>query len=254
MSLARLQRKEVATALGVIPVWAPPGDLESERPVLLTITGAWADGETMTRLPEVVGPGWTAVLMRLPGNDTPPLAETSIAAWAGAVDELIATAFAGRQVVVMGISIGALVALALRSPQVRRIVALEPPLETGKLWPMTEQLRARRAAAPQDAAFIAEVFGVSDAAAEGRSYRHLVAAARVPIDVVAGEVPLMPPRVLERYPSFLDEADRAWLQAQPRVRLHVAPGAGHNIHVFADLFLRDVLLDALARALDNLEP
>ena len=90
MSLEGLEKTVIGTALGPIPLWAPPGSLQGERPVVLTITGSWAKHDTMSLTPKIVGPwGWDAVLMHLPGNDTPELAETSVAAWARAVEELL---------------------------------------------------------------------------------------------------------------------------------------------------------------------
>src|ERR1700735_3399505 len=123
-----MQTSVVQTGLGPIPLWSPSGALGSTRPVVLVITGAWAPADEMIKTADVVGPAWDAVVMRLPGNGTPILAETSVEAWGRAVGELVATALAGRPVVLVGLSIGALVALAVRHPQVARVVALEPPL------------------------------------------------------------------------------------------------------------------------------
>src|SRR3954462_3825960 len=92
----RMQTSVLQTSLGPIPLRAPPGALASERPMVLAITGAWAEPEDMIKLPAVVAPAWDAAVMRLPGNGTPDLAETSVAAWARAVGELVEAAFPGR--------------------------------------------------------------------------------------------------------------------------------------------------------------
>jgi pimeloyl-ACP methyl ester carboxylesterase len=249
-----MERTEVITPLGPVPLWAQAGALASDKPILLVITGAWAEPDDMMKTPQVVAPAWDAAVMRLPGNGTPWLAETSIAAWGRAVDALIGSVLVGRPVVLAGLSVGALVALAARSPQVRRVVAVEPPLVMSRLWPMAEQLRARWRAAPQEREFLAAVFGVTgDGAGEERTWRHLFDGAP-PVEVVVGETPLTPPRALPRYPSFVDAPERAWLGERPGVRLWTAPGAGHNIHVFAPQTLRTVLLAALDKALDASEP
>jgi hypothetical protein len=91
-----MQMTTVQTRLGPIPLWSPPSALASTKPVVLTITGAWAEPDDMMKTPAVVAPAWDAAVVRLPGNGTPVLAETSIAAWAKAVGELGETAFAGR--------------------------------------------------------------------------------------------------------------------------------------------------------------
>ncbi|THD59342.1 alpha/beta hydrolase [Phenylobacterium sp.] len=248
-----MQTTVVQTGLGPIPLWAPPGALTSAKPMVLVITGAWAPADEMIRTAQVVGPAWDAAVMRLPGNGTPVLAETSVAAWGGAVSDLIGIALAGRPVMLVGLSIGALVALAVRHPRVARIVALEPPLDTGKLWPLAERLQARWRETPADRTFLEAVFGQGAASLEGRTYGHLFAGAP-PADVALGEVALYPERPLPRFPSFVDTPEREWLARQPGVALHVAPGAGHNIHVFAAPFLRDLLLAAMDKALAEAEP
>jgi pimeloyl-ACP methyl ester carboxylesterase len=228
--------------------------MTSRGPVILTITGAWADREMMTKLPQVVGPAWDAVLMRLPGNETPWLEETSIAAWGRAVRELVAATFTGRVVVLIGLSIGALVALAAAGSDVCRVIALEPPLSTIKLWPMLPGLRARLAEGTcerEEAVFIDAVFGVTESGNEDRRYEHLFEGVQAPVDVVLGDVPLMPPRKLARFPSFVDAPERAWLEAQPGVTVHVASGAGHAVQIAAGEFVRDVLIGALGLALED---
>jgi len=249
-----MQVTVVETSLGSIPLWAPPGALASARPMVLAITGAWAEPEDMIKLPAVVAPAWDAAVMRLPGNGTPPLAETSIAAWARAVDQMVARAFAGRAVVLVGLSVGALVALGVRTSQVRRVLALEPPLVMSKLWPMEPVLRRRWCEDPAARPFIEQVFGVMGEGREERAYFGLFAPGAPPAEVVVGETPLYPVRHTERFPSFVDGPERAWLAAQPGVEVHVAPDAGHNIHVHAQGFLRDTLMSALDKALAAAEP
>src|SRR5689334_17528325 len=245
-----MERTDVVTRQGVIPLWAPPSVWGSARPGVLVITGAWADASDMIHLHRVLDPeGWDAAVMRLPGNETPVLAETSIAAWAAAVDELIGTVLSGRVVVPLGLSIGALVALALRAPEVKRIVALEPPLVMSKLWPMRETLQQGWRRYPRSHSFLAAVFGVvGEEATEERTWFHLFDGAP-PVDVVLGGVPLMPPRELARYPSFVDEPERQWLTRRANVRTSVILGVVHNIHAYAPHELLDVLAKARADAL-----
>jgi pimeloyl-ACP methyl ester carboxylesterase len=242
-----MQTTVVQTHLGPIPLRHSPGALLPDRPVVMAITGAWAEPQDMIKTPAVVGPAWEAAVMRLPGNHAPELAETSVEAWAQAVSELVDGAFAGRLVVLVGVSVGALVALGVRSRLVRRVIALEPPLVMDKLWPMATVLRKRWREDSAARPFIEAVFGVTEAGQAMRSYFHLLQGAPA-ADVLVGGIPLYPERLLDRFPSFVDAPERAWLAAQPGVTLHVAPEAGHNIHVFAPGLLRDVLLSALVEA------
>jgi pimeloyl-ACP methyl ester carboxylesterase len=248
-----MQMTVIQTGLGPIPLWSPAGALASGKPLVLVITGAWAEADDMLKTPAVAPPIWDAAVMRLPGNGTPALAETSVEAWARAVGELIETALAGRPVVLVGLSVGALVALGVRSPQVRRVIALEPPLVMQKLWPMAARLAAGWRDDPAERPVIEAVFGVSGGPPAERSYFHLFEGAP-PVDVIMGEAPLYPERPLEHFPSFIDAPERAWLATRPGVTLHEAPGAGHNIHVAAPAFLREVLLAGLDKALAGTEP
>lgn len=248
MSLASLTRTEFRTELGTVPLWHAPGALASGRPVLVTVTGAFATADTMSKMQGVVGGACDCFLMHLPGNHTPALREASVAAYAQALQAVIGEAFPDRSVVLVGVSIGALVALAVRAPQVRRVVAVEPPLATGKLWPMLGPLAQKIAAAPDDADlrdFAAGVFGVTTEGFRDRRYFDLFDGLDVPVDVVAGDRPLMPERPCDTYPSFVDEPERDFLRGLPNVLLHVAPGAGHNVPFQSPMALKAVLLDAL---------
>ncbi len=244
-----MERTDFATSQGTIPLWAPPGAFRSAKPFVLIITGAWASAEEMIRAPDVLAPAWDAAVMRLPGNGAPWLRDTSISSWAAAVDELIGAALAGRVVVPLGLSIGGLVALSLRAPEVRAIAAVEPPLVMSKLWPMRDDLLARWRDTAEFRGFLDCVFGVTGpAGAEERTWFHLFEGA-APVDVILGEVPLMPPRPLPRFPSFVDTPERQWLAQRPRVRTHVVPGVGHNIHAFEPHPLLEALAMAQADAL-----
>jgi hypothetical protein len=248
LSLASLTRTEFRTDLGIVPLWHWPGALESDRPMMVTVTGSFADPDAMSKMQQVVGDGCDCFLMHLPGNHTPPLAEASVGAFARALDQVLRMAFAERPVVLAGVSIGALVALAARAPGVRRVVAVEPPLVMGKLWPMLEPLRQKIAAAPDDAdlaAFAEGVFGVLASGRRDLDYFHLFDGLELPVDVVVGDRPLMPERPQESYPSFVDQPERVWLERRPNVVLHLARGAGHNVPFQAPYVLKAVLLEAL---------
>jgi pimeloyl-ACP methyl ester carboxylesterase len=243
-----MTRTDFRTQLGVVPLWHAAGARESRKPVMLTVTGAFAHPDTMTKLQAVVGPVCDCFLMHLPGNHAPMLKEATVAAFARALSEVIAREFAHRDVVLHGVSIGALTALAVRAAPVRRVVAVEPPLVASKLWPMLGPLQAKLRAASGDAdmaAFVKGVFGVSANSVEERRYLDIFEGLDVPVDVVVGDRPLYPERREETYPSFVDEPERAWLKTLPGVTLHVGPNAGHNVPFQAPLFLKTILVDAM---------
>jgi pimeloyl-ACP methyl ester carboxylesterase len=256
LSLASLTRTDFRTELGVLPLWHVDGSLAGERPAIIAVTGAFAGADTMTKLPQVMGEACDCFVMHLPGNHAPTLREVGVRPYARALEAVIGQAFAARPVILVGVSIGALVALAVRASSVRRVVAVEPPLVMGKLWPMLDPLADKVAAAPGDAdlaAFAEAVFGVGRTARREITYFDLFDGLDVPVEVVVGDRPLMPRRAEPTYPSFVDEAERAWLARRPTVVLHVAPGAGHNVPFQAPLFLKAILAEAVA-ALGRVPP
>jgi alpha-beta hydrolase superfamily lysophospholipase len=54
----------------------------------------------------------------------------------------------------------------------------------------------------------------------------------------------MPQRQLDRFPSLVDAPERSRLAASPRVRLHLAPGAGHNVAAQAEAAMNEVVREA----------
>jgi len=251
VTLSDLVSTDHPTALGPIRLWSPPDGTTATRPVLITVTGPFASADTMARLPAVMGAACDCHLMHLPGNHAPPIRDMTVDGIARALREVIDTAFAGRLVILHGLSVGALVALAVRSAAVRKVVAVEPPLSTAKLWPLIPRLQAQLDAAPADeglARFLDGVFGLTAGGVRDVRYHRLFDGERPPAEVLVGDAPLLPPRDLDRAPSFLDEADRAFLRRQPGVALQVAPGAGHNVATQAPLVLKDLLLKACREA------
>ena len=251
MTLESLTRREVQTRLGVVPLWSRPDIFTSARPLLLAIAGTFAGPDDLSRLPQVMAPIADAAVLRLPGVGAPPLSDPALEAFPRAVDELIEQLFAHRPVVLAGVSIGAVAALGVRSRSVRRMVAVEPLLATGALWPLAEalgrHLTGQPADSPAHAAFW-RLFGVSREATAPRDYHHLLDGLAVPVDVLLGGEPLHPQRPVERLPTLVDAPERARLAALPQVRLHLAAEAGHNVQAQAPKALKELLFEACRRA------
>jgi hypothetical protein len=251
VSFADLARTDVTTRLGVVPLWSRPHTEDSAKPIVVAVQGLLAGPQDLSRLPGVLGVVADAAVMRIPGADTPALSDTSVEAIAEAVGEAIERSFAARPVVLLGVSIGAAVAMAARAPSLRRIVAVEPLLRTGALWPIEGPLRNHLAANPKDDAahrLYGALFGITVEAVRPRDYLSLLDWLDLPADVILGAEPLAPERALAGFPSLVDETARARLAAHPRVRLHRAPGAGHNVQAQAPWLLRNVMLEACRRA------
>jgi pimeloyl-ACP methyl ester carboxylesterase len=210
------------TSHGRVPVW---GSFDSDRPLVLAIRGAFP---TPDHLADLEPPGADLALVHLPGHHSPRLRTTSIVAFISAFDQVIENHWRGRQVTVVGVSTGALVALGLRSPEVRGVLAVEPFFSTAKLWPMVEfahrELRTSDQAALHD--WMDAIFGYTLAGVTDRNYEAVLKRRDRPATMLVGDVPLNPRRPVRGMPSLTDEDDRR------RLPCRVSPG-GHDIPIDA---------------------
>ncbi|HZZ70448.1 MAG TPA: alpha/beta hydrolase [Phenylobacterium sp.] len=233
-------RQTYQTPFGEVWLW---GELTG-RPVLLIVTGAFADPGTLDHTGGVF-PAVDVLRTHIPGNHCPNLVTTSVGVHAAALSDALRQATLETPLGVLGISLGALTALGIRSPRLRRLLLVEPPLFTADTWRLTDSLPA--SPGTPEAAFFWEVFGIRGReVAEPRDYSPLLAGLRVPAEVLLGDVPAMPRRSLETSPSFVGPAARTLLEAHPLVRTTVAPGAGHNVPVQGTMVLYEALVRMVA--------
>lgn len=230
-----LEERSFDTPYGPIVLWGEPAAFEGApgRPLLLTIAGAFAIPRgPLFQLAPALGGAADILSGHLPGNHCPTLISASVGTYAAAYSHVIGAAFPGRDVVLCGASIGGLVALGVRAPQVKRMVVAEPPLVMSKIWPLRPSIRNRLAQAPDDAdleAFCRNVFGVGPSTLEERRYDGLVDMLARPTHVLVGDRPLFPERPVEKLPSLVDEPERAFMARHPQIRLSVLAGGGHNV-------------------------
>lgn len=215
------ERFEVQTSLG--PVWLLGRD--TGRPILLVITGAFAAADLFWRMQDHF-PDADVLRVHLPGNHCPELAETSIRAFAAAVDEALALRWPNRPAMAVGLSVGGLVALGLRNPLVRRLVVVEPVLLTEGVWPL-ELFRTQAPAGAQT--FVRNMFGIGLDATEAVDHAWVLDGLMVPALVLIGDDPLGAPRSFERMPTLVSAQAIARLSEHPLVEIERIPGAGHNI-------------------------
>lgn len=225
-----MESRTFDTPFGPIVLVGLPSAFAGTRPLMVTIAGAFAiERGPLFRLAPHVG-DCDVLSGHLPGNHCPTLISASVGVYASAYSHVIAEQFRDRTVIGCGASIGGLVALGLRAPQVRNLLVIEPPLVMSKVWALRPTLRAKLASG--DAAvreFIVNVFGVTETEVAERRYDGLLDALSKPTHVMVGDRPLLPERAVEKLPSLVDEPERAQMAAHPHIRLTVAPGAGHNV-------------------------
>jgi pimeloyl-ACP methyl ester carboxylesterase len=198
---------------------------DTGRLVQLVITGAFASSNTLElnqdRFPEL--DVWRT---HLPGNHCPPLAATSVGVFAAAISDALRQRLAGRKAGVIGLSVGALVAMALDPGLVDRLLLVEPPLRPDRAWPL---LQLRDAMPPGGEDFVWQVFGVDRARTEPRDYTGLLERLQRPAKVVLGGDLLLPERERTGWPSLVDEDSRRLLAAHPRIEVQVLDAAGHHV-------------------------
>jgi pimeloyl-ACP methyl ester carboxylesterase len=134
---------------------------------------------------------------------------------------------------------------------VASVVALDPPLRTGELWPLIPNTQAMLTAfagsEPWRLRFAEAALGIRLDGVEDRDYRWVLDGLAAPAWVVVAGEPLMPVRKgLTRMPSLVGEAEREALRRAPGVRLIEAPGAGHDLPGEAGSLVLGVLREALA--------
>jgi pimeloyl-ACP methyl ester carboxylesterase len=226
-----MERREFETRFGKIWLWGEPDAFSDERPIVLVITGAFNAKRSQVFELQAQVPEAAVLIGHLPGNHCPALIDHSVGIYAAAYSQVL-TALA-RPAISLGASIGGLVTMALQAPNLKGIIAIEPPLRTGKLWPLVAPFRQRMRDEPGNPdvkPFLWAVFGISEDALEDRSYEGMLAQLTTPTRVVLGDEPLYPQREIgTRLPSLVDERERQLFRDHPYVRTTVVTGAGHNV-------------------------
>ncbi len=241
-----MEKHAFLTSAGEAWLWAEAAAREDRRPVVLFINGAFSiERPRSFALPERL-PEAAVFNAHLPGNHCPRTATHSVEAYAALYSAVLDAL--GRPAIVIGASVGALTALAMRSDHLRGVVLLEPPLQTSGLWPLTVGFRRMLAERPGDAdlqEFLWNLFGISETAQENRDYRPWLEALSLPAWAAFGGEPLLPERQVDLVPSLVGEADRALIAAHAGIRTEVVPGVGHNVpgHAIAHVarYARDLL-------------
>ena len=214
-----MRHTAVTTDIG--EVWFSAGPL-GEGPAILLLHGAVRSTDDLAAvaagLPNVV-------LGHLPGHGVNDLRGVSVDLWSRAFATAAAAFFADRPWLHAGESLGGLVGLGMARfdvPGLLGVVAVEPPLTYS--WP----LQASSLPSHLDALL-------------RPSHRRWLAEAQRPVCVVAGDVPLEPPRTLPRTPSLLSAEDRA--AASDLVELR----GGHELMTEAPADCVKVILERLRR-------
>ena len=200
------------------------------------IHGALRDCRVLLDWRTLLAPDTDVIFAELPGHGrSPAMVPTSVEIFAANVLQALQSTLSGRDVVLVGESLGGLVALAIAgmSPDpVRAVLAADPPLTTAKLWHVATAIGGAVARDPDNAflrSFAEEIFGLGASTRTDRIYYSLLKDAQIPIHIVTGDLPLLPPRNVSGVPCLVDDVDRFVLANlyATQVQLHVVDNCGH---------------------------
>lgn len=239
-----MQKDAFDTPYGEIWLWSESGALDTPRPLVLFLNGAFSIERPRSFELQAMLPDAVVLNAHLPGNHCPPPVAHSISVYAAAYSTVLDNL--ARPAIVIGASVGAITTMAMRSATIRGLVLLEPFLGTSGLTPLIEPFRAKLRASPGDPDlrdFLWGVFGIDEAGNENRDYRVLLENLVTPAWAAFGGVRSAQPG--EGLPSMVSDIERELFRAHPGVRTEVIEGVGHNLPGHAPGYVRRYAQDLL---------
>lgn len=161
-------------------------------------------------------------LQSLPAHGGEPAIEWSLDAWIRHFQK-----FVSPETVVIGESLGGLVALGLGSKGIRGVIAIDPPLTTAKAWPVRLSLVDYAKKNPgRGADGLLSIFGYNqNGSIEDKIYYDYIRTSIAPTFIVTGDVPLHPQRSSAVPPCLVDDVDRYFLNNFTRARVYEIAGS-----------------------------
>jgi pimeloyl-ACP methyl ester carboxylesterase len=230
----------------------------SGRPVLILIHGALRHSIDLFEWVQLGEPDFDVVFIDLPGHGkSPATPSATVEIFAANVGDAITCALGNREVVVVGESLGGLVAIALGTlplGNIRAIIAADPPLTMGKLWHIRNAIFNFLASSPSNLflkSFALNIFGVdADGNAHERNYLPLIEQSHKPILILTGDVPLFPVRNVNAVPSLVDEIDRYVISrfAGDKAKVEIVANCGHLLLIDAQQQCRRLIAEFFVQA------
>jgi pimeloyl-ACP methyl ester carboxylesterase len=250
-----LNAHQVQTRDGSLCLYGKAGVLFADvgRPVLLMIHGALRHSGVLFDWLHLGEPEFDVVFVDLPGHGrSPPTTTVTIENFAANVGDAVTAALGNRAVVVVGESLGGLVALAmggLHIGPIRGIIAADPPLTMAKLWHVRNAISSAITSDPANRflqAFALNIFGVdSNGGVHERIYFPLIEQSQVPVLILTGDVPLFPARNVNAVPCLVDDVDRYVVSRFTGgiAQFKIVSGCGHLLLIDAKQKCRSMIGD-----------
>lgn len=232
------QRRFVETRGAPLALVAEEKSFNSTKPVALMLHGALRNGSVLYPWVRLLDTHFDVVFVDLPGHgSSPAIEEVGLETFTTNIGDAVHSTFAGREVVVIGESLGGLIALAMGDgsiAEVRAVIGADPPLATRKLYHIAQAMRGMMAQEPANtflADFSQSFYGVRrDGILEERLYYHVFGALKVPALVLTGDFLLPPvPMPSQGVPCLMDHVDRYIIEQlfPGRAEIKIVPDCGH---------------------------
>lgn len=236
LSADSLRVRVEQTEFGSIALVGADSIYQTTRPLVMMIAGALRDSKTLSDWPRLLQAHADVVVAELPGHGhSPDIAPATFEAIVRIFDAVTRSTFAGREMVIVGESLGGLVGIALATlpgrPQ-KAVIAVDPPMTTAKLWSVAPNLRSVIRQNPHNVflrSFAENVFGIGPSSTSERIYYSLLGQVKIPVHIVTGDMPLMPPRQVEVPPCIFDDVDKYVVETFFRqgIEVHRIKDCGH---------------------------
>ncbi|MBP7702139.1 MAG: alpha/beta hydrolase [Phenylobacterium sp.] len=229
-------------------------------PVVVFLHGALRTAESLVAWVDVLADVADVLLVDLPGHlrstAIQPMSVDGMASW---IHEGLRVGLAGRHVLLVGESLGGLIALRIAGDDgpspVHAILALDPPLSTSKQWTISMAFQPFLNI-PAVADLAETTFGIKGDKRSERIYYPLLGQAKRPIALATGDNPLMPPRNNARHPCLFDELDRYIVNTYypGAADIRTFAGSGHLLLEDAVEPIRALIVEMLERHLPRPMP
>lgn len=208
-----------------------------DGPVVVILHGAARSAMHLRHLADHLMDLADVVLVDLPGHGrSDPLPSPTLDALATNVLEAIRLGLAGRPVLLVGESLGGLVALVIagmdQAGMVKSVFAADPPVTSRKLRNVATTLRRKILREPTNqflVDLVFEVFGISDEEVEERIYYPVLGALKTPALIATGDFPMTAAPRPNDTPCLFDAVD-CFIAREfygDKVEVREIPNAGH---------------------------
>lgn len=228
----------------------------TELPVVVFLHGALRASEELIEWAAILSEVADVLLVDMPGHRRSSMVDPpSVDKMADVIHEALRAGLAGRRALLIGESLGGLVALRIAGDSgptpFRAVIAIDPPMTTSKQWTieMTFKRLMEGGGATPLAKFAKEAFGIVEGGHQERVYYPLLSRVHLPLVIATGDVPLMPPRVTtaNEHPCVFDPVDRHVIETHytGRADIRTFEGAGHLLLKDAIEPLRQLIVSML---------